>query len=166
MPELKNLISTILSEKVNPDLSTDKLLLYDDDADALKSVVPESLTGVRKYVARLAQSGTNAPVATVFENTLGGTVVWTRGAPGTYRATLAGAFSNGMPLVRFSHIVQNDPSFITVIYPDSNLLPNTVEVLTSFYETDSTALPTSCPLQQGFADGLIDNTWIEIIVYE
>jgi hypothetical protein len=47
---------------------------------------------VRKYKALLAQSGTDAPVATVLENSLGGTVVWTRTDAGDYLATLSGAF--------------------------------------------------------------------------
>lgn len=44
------------------------------------------------YTALLSQSGTDAPVATVLENTLGGTVVWTREDDGQYRGTLSGAF--------------------------------------------------------------------------
>lgn len=47
------------------------------------------------YTALLNQTGTNAPVATVLENTLGGTVVWTRNSPGLYIATLIGAFPLG-----------------------------------------------------------------------
>lgn len=46
-----------------------------------------------KYVALLTQSGTDAPVATVLENTLGGTVVWTRNSLGQYFGTLSGAFT-------------------------------------------------------------------------
>lgn len=45
------------------------------------------------YTALLTQSGTDAPVATVLENTLGGTVVWTYYAPGVYLGTLSGAFT-------------------------------------------------------------------------
>src|SRR5688500_2623877 len=45
------------------------------------------------YAALLTQSGTSAPVATVLENTLGGTVVWARSAGGIYTGTLAGAFT-------------------------------------------------------------------------
>jgi hypothetical protein len=44
------------------------------------------------YTALLTQSGTSAPTATVLENTLGGTVVWTRNSGGSYTATLSGAF--------------------------------------------------------------------------
>jgi hypothetical protein len=45
------------------------------------------------YTALLSQSGTDAPVATVLENTLGGEVVWSRGAEGYYVATLADTFT-------------------------------------------------------------------------
>ena len=45
------------------------------------------------YTALLSQSGTDAPVATVLENTLGGTVVWTRNDQGIYQATLSGGYS-------------------------------------------------------------------------
>jgi hypothetical protein len=44
------------------------------------------------YVALLTQNGTNAPVSTVLENTLGGTVVWSYEGAGVYSATLVGAF--------------------------------------------------------------------------
>lgn len=44
------------------------------------------------YTALLTQSNTAAPVATVLQNTLGGTVVWTYNNAGNYSATLSGAF--------------------------------------------------------------------------
>lgn len=49
-------------------------------------------TAVPIYKATLTQSGTNAPVATVHRNTLGGTVVWGFTSTGIFTATLAGAF--------------------------------------------------------------------------
>ena len=42
------------------------------------------------YTAILTQSGTDDPTATVLENTLGGTVVWTYVDVGTYLGTLTG----------------------------------------------------------------------------
>lgn len=45
------------------------------------------------YVALLTQSGTDAPTATVLENTLGGSVVWARSDVGVYTGTLVGAFT-------------------------------------------------------------------------
>ena len=44
------------------------------------------------YRAILNQSGTSAPVATVLENTLGGTVIWARTNVGAYEGQLAGSF--------------------------------------------------------------------------
>ncbi len=55
--------------------------------------------GYLEYVALLSQSGTDAPVASVVENTLGGTVVWTRDGPGSYLGTLSGAFPVGKTVV-------------------------------------------------------------------
>lgn len=64
------------------------------------------------YTALLTQTGTDAPVATVLENTLGGTVVWTYDDVGFFIATLNGVFTenktyssasltNDDPIVRF-----------------------------------------------------------------
>lgn len=47
----------------------------------------------KKYVALLTQSGTDAPVATVLENTLSGTPVWSYSDVGEYVLTLAGEFT-------------------------------------------------------------------------
>ena len=51
-----------------------------------------SAAGYKVYTALLSQSGTAAPVATVLENTLGGTVVFSRNSAGLYLGTLSGAF--------------------------------------------------------------------------
>lgn len=61
------------------------------DAQGLNAKLT-TYVGTKLYRALLTQGGTAAPVATVLENTLGGTVVWTRASLGTYTATLAGAF--------------------------------------------------------------------------
>lgn len=60
---------------------------------AIRAVFTGLAGGGLVYTALLSQSGTDAPVATVLENTLGGAVVWTRNGVGDYRATLAGAFT-------------------------------------------------------------------------
>jgi hypothetical protein len=53
-----------------------------------------ALTKYKVYTALLTQTGTNAPVATVLENTLGGNIIWTYSSTGEYLGTLAGAFIN------------------------------------------------------------------------
>jgi hypothetical protein len=52
------------------------------------------LLGYRSYTALLTQTGTDTPVATVLENTLGGEPVWVRNDVGEYTATLNNAFNN------------------------------------------------------------------------
>ena len=47
----------------------------------------------KSYIALLTQDGgAGAPVATVIQNNLGGTVLWERIGLGNYKATLVGAF--------------------------------------------------------------------------
>lgn len=58
-----------------------------------------SITGAgdsyNRYVALVSQTGTSDPTVTVLENTIGGTIVWTRSTTGTYNGTLTGAFVAG-----------------------------------------------------------------------
>lgn len=49
---------------------------------------------VKVYKALLSQTGTSAPVARVYQNNLGGEVVWTRDGTGIYVGTLAGKFDD------------------------------------------------------------------------
>lgn len=51
------------------------------------SLANETIKQYKVYTALLTQTGTNAPVATVLENTLGVNIVWTRLSTGFYRAT-------------------------------------------------------------------------------
>ena len=58
--------------------------------------------GTKMYTALLSQSGTDAPVATVLQNTLGGTVVWTYFDFGVYQGTLSSAFPASKTHVLFN----------------------------------------------------------------
>lgn len=57
--------------------------------------VKEAHPKYKVYVALLTQSGTDAPVATVLENNLSGTIVWSRNSTGSYSGTLATEFTVG-----------------------------------------------------------------------
>ena len=46
--------------------------------------------GYTVYTALITQAGTAAPVATVLQNTTGGTIAWTRNSTGRYIATISG----------------------------------------------------------------------------
>lgn len=65
--------------------------------------------GVKVYRALMTQTGTNAPTATIIENTLGGTISWAYTSTGSYTGTLTGAFTANKTLHFVeSHIVYND----------------------------------------------------------
>ena len=100
----------------------------------------------KKYVALLNQTGTSAPVATVLENTLGGTVVWSRTGVGQYAATLSGVFTSNKTTCLIS-----PSSGSSIIYAGRSAL-NTVVVGTQ----------TVSPFAD--ADGFLRGT-IEIRVY-
>jgi len=99
------------------------------------------------YTALLTQTGTNAPVATVLENTLGGTPVWTRVAPGEYIGTLSNSFTSNKT---FSFIAPNNGSLSSFqLYTGS-----TDQIDLTTFDSTST-----------LSDDLLDGTSIEIRVY-
>lgn len=65
-----------------------------------------------KYVAIMEQSGTDAPVATILENTIGA-IVWTRASTGSYRGTLAGAFLEGKVVIFTNPDWNNTNAFVS-----------------------------------------------------
>lgn len=97
----------------------------------------------KSYVALLTQSGTNAPIASVLENSIGGTPVWSRNVAGDYRLTITGAFTTGKTQV-FIGQVSTD-----IVYGQKNPSNN-----------DEILIGTSA------GDDIIDNNSIEIRVYE
>jgi hypothetical protein len=99
------------------------------------------------YTALLSQVGTNPPTAIVLENTLSGSIVWTRNHIGQYLATLIGGFVVGKTTATI-----NNTSSTQLLFFDFD------EGLT----TDNVLLNR---LTSGIsADGLVNNT-IEIRVY-
>lgn len=66
------------------------------------------------YTALLNQYNLNAPVPTVFKNTLGGVVVWTRVSIGTYRGTLANAFTTNKTFISISVDYFNSNAFTAI----------------------------------------------------
>ena len=90
------------------------------------------------YTALLTQTGTNAPVATVLENTLGGTVTWSRTVPGGYFATLSDAFTtdkttvlitNGSTNGNYIHGAAVSTTNVNIIAPNDGQIDRaTVEI--------------------------------------
>jgi hypothetical protein len=115
-------------------------ITFTNTASAISVVTP------KKYVALLTQSGATV-TATVLENSLGGTVVWTYGDYGQYVGTLTGAFpvnktttcsgvniNSGALRVYMGRRLTND-TYEIVIYnpttgdPDDLLIAAKVEIL-------------------------------------
>lgn len=60
---------------------------------------PSGGVGYKVYSAYITQTATNAPVATVLENTTGETITWSRTGVGTYEATAPTIFGNRYKIV-------------------------------------------------------------------
>jgi hypothetical protein len=99
-----------------------------------------------KYVALLTQSGANAPVATILENTLGGVPLWDYSEAGSWFGTLAGAFTASKSGVK--GLVGNDVGQLFAASFDGT---DTINLYGSYNGTPS--------------NGLLNKTLIEIIVY-
>lgn len=113
---------------------------------------------VKVYRALLTQTGTNAPVATVLENTLGGTVAWKRDDPGIYNGGLVEAFTL-------------DKTVLSPVNASASMEGVAVHIETSFYQiSDSTVrLQTAVVDLTGptitLTDALLSNAFVEILVY-
>lgn len=101
-------------------INTSGVVVTDSDTTYINGNLVSN-TPKKVYRATLTQSGTSAPVATVFENTIG-SIVWSRTATGTYYGSLTGAFTNNKtwPLIgqsAFNNGV-NYATYIDVISAD------------------------------------------------
>jgi len=99
-------------------LGTSVPLANTDDFAVTQNFTASSISSLgvvyQSYTALLTQTGTNAPVATVLNNTTGGTITWTRTGSGAYTATIADAVFTENKTVVFANpgiMVSNDNSF-------------------------------------------------------
>ena len=100
----------------------DEFLVIQDSSGENKRIKAFNGTIYKKYIASLTQSGSNAPVAVINENTLSAAPVWTRAGVGTYILTLAGAFPSGKVRVFMGNEVGSGGiffNFITLINSNS-----------------------------------------------
>ena len=114
--------------------------------------------GVKVYRALLTQTGTDDPVATVLENTLGGEVVWTYRDAGLYAGTREGAFTASktwLPPVNASQTLDGAASFVETSF----FRHNADEVRLQTAQIDA-GLGT-----QTLNNNLLNNAYVEILVY-
>ena len=100
------------------------------------------------YIATLSQASTNAPTATVLENTFTNPLTWTRSSQGSYRLTSLGEFT------------ANKTFMMTGQYPD--LKVNIQRVNTSILTITSSDTSGGVEFPD---DGYLTESAIEIRVY-
>lgn len=144
-------MAVTLSAALNALASTsapDKVIVL--EGSTAKQTDPSNIGGgYLKYVALLSQTGTAAPVATVLENTLGGTVVWSYSDAGVYIATLSGVFTEGK-----TYCIAGNNTSGFLIFGKSVELPGEDSLLLQTNRADGTP-----------ANGSLYQTAIEIRVY-
>jgi hypothetical protein len=172
MTTLQDIMGLITKRKIKTPSDNDYIIsaAYTDTQERLKPQPKMeasllSLGGIKKYVldsiappkykvytALLTQTGTNAPVATVLENTLGTTITWTRQSPGNYNATLAEGVWNNTKTVTFSTLGNNGGVGIIIsLYVNNN--------------NNNIKLYSFVPSSEQNLDGVLSNNTIEIRVY-
>jgi hypothetical protein len=130
-------------------------LIWFDLPLRLKAIFAKLPTGggdsrpYKVYTALLTQTGTDAPVATVLENTLG-EIVWSYGEIGIYLGTLNSAF-----------VV--DKTYITTTSTESGEDSSIYPILSTAPTVNFCVIRTSAGINS--ADNYLKNTPIEIRVY-
>jgi hypothetical protein len=107
------------------------------------------------YTALLTQSGTDAPVATVLENTLGGDVVWTRDNIGQFIVTSNNLFTAYKTAV---FITPTSASSGYPVFAFDTDPPNEDNLYIYSY-----GAPSGAP--DNYEDGKLNKTTVEIRVY-
>lgn len=131
--------------------ANDLFYVVDSETSASKKVKASVFRRPYKvYTANLTQSSTDAPVATVLENTLGGTIVWTYDSAGAYVGTLTGAFTENKTALFLS--LNSSGGFGT--QADLGRTNANAVSITTYNDTGVQA------------DGILTNTTIEIRVYD
>jgi hypothetical protein len=133
--------------------SGDKLFGSNSNGDQVQfNMSSFSNTTYKVYTALLTQSGTDAPIATVLENTLGGDVTWTREVAGVYVGSSIGLFT----LDKTALFIQKDVSLSKILVsPKDNSIVKIDEDTINIYTYD----------EDNIIDGVLNNTTIEIRVY-
>lgn len=100
-------------------------LLYQDPSTG--EIKKTAVSPYKKYVALLSQTGSNAPTATILENTLGGTITWSRNLSGNYTGTLTGAFTANKT---WFHVTASDPAGNAMLADMARVSANTIGLIT------------------------------------
>lgn len=116
----------------------------DNQPDIILPRVP----GIRVYSALMNQLGTDAPTATVLQNTTGKEITWTRDSAGRYIGTTDESF---IP----------ERTALIIVNSFTNHLANILE----WNYPDQVGIETTA-INGTLTDGVLQNTFVEIRVYK
>ena len=140
------LISASGVTKINNLSGTGSRVVTADASGNLSATKALDSRPYKVYTALLSQTGTAVPTAVILENTLGGTVVWTRAGTGSYIGTLTGVFTNLKTWTTIGGNYNTPSSFL-------RLNRSTLDIVSIVTESG------------GISDNVLENTSIEIRVY-
>ncbi len=115
------LADNVIGSQIDPITEENKTVQF--TVGQIASFANSYSLGYTVYTALITQAATAAPVATILQNTTGGTITWTRTGPGAYTATIADAlftlnktivFINGGSATATANIEWASPTTATV----------------------------------------------------
>jgi hypothetical protein len=128
-------------ERTNPEYKFDEVISdYNDNFAMIES---GSTSSSKRLVATLRQSSHDAPVQTDIENSIDGTIVWSRAETGTYKGLLVGGFIPGQYAIHNLKPASNEgaspvyPYYISYL----NRLDDDNIVVEVYYTPSSKAFP-------------------------
>jgi hypothetical protein len=116
-----SLADNVIGSQIDPITEENKTVQF--TVGQIASFANSYSLGYTVYTALITQAATAAPVATILQNTTGGTITWTRTGPGAYTATIADAlftlnktmvFINGGSATATANIEWASPTTATV----------------------------------------------------
>lgn len=146
---IDKLIANTTGTKINTKVTPTKV------NEIINAINNSGTSNYKVYTAFLTQTGTDAPVATVLTNTLGGTIVWTYDGVGNYSGTLSNAFTKNKTV-----IFVGSPGSNTGVINASNDFIASQSIL---YLTTATNPNNNTGVN--FTDAILYYTSIEIRVY-
>ena len=117
--------------------------------NSIAPLITQYNLGYTVYTALITQTGTAAPVATVLQNTTGGTIVWTRNSTGRYVATISGT----------TYTTDKTTVLVTSGGNNDNILRPRITATTAidWYNIDSS--------DNAVSDTIAETTTVEIRIY-
>ena len=136
-------MSQINVDIVNPQSGSDVTIDGNLIVTGTNNIIP-----YRVYTGLISQTGTNNPTVVVMENTIGN-IVWTRNANGQYQGYLPGEFLAAK----------------TFLLTSGDYAINPTNQARQFFRSSDDYVSILTQINGIIADGLLDNTPIEIRIY-